>query len=163
MGYVKPRKTARKEYNTLKRSRFFGYIEEGHSYREAARLAKVHRTAALKWLKLPPSDRRTGKKRAGRPLIISDAKVEEMIKWIIGHFDRRALPLQEIAKVHNIKACDNTILAAFARYGYHHHVPDCKPFLTEVAKRKRYTFSIMHYDRPKEYWRKGLYYDETTI
>ncbi len=80
-----------------------------------------------------------------------------------GHFDRRAMPLQEIAREHGIKASNNTILAALARRGYHHHIPDCKPFLSEPAKRKRWTFSIANWDRPKEYWRKGLYYDETII
>jgi hypothetical protein len=80
-----------------------------------------------------------------------------------GHFDRRTMPLQEIARLHGIKACDDTILAAFARHGYHHHIPDYKPFLSEATKRKRYTFSIANWDRPKEYWRKGVYYDESTI
>jgi hypothetical protein len=82
---------------------------------------------------------------------------------VTGHFDRRALPIQEIAQIHNIKASNNTILAAFARYGYHHHVPDCKSFLSQATQLKRYTFSIANWDRPKEYWQKGLYYDETTI
>jgi hypothetical protein len=86
-----------------------------------------------------------------------------MIRWMTGHFDRRAMPLQEIAREHGIKASDNTILAAFARHGYHHHLPDCKPFLSEATKRKRWTFSIENWDRGKEYWRKGIYYDETTI
>jgi hypothetical protein len=89
--------------------------------------------------------------------------VEEMINWMTGHFDRRAMPLQEIAREHGIKASDKTILAAFARHGYHHHVPDCKPFLSKATKLKRFSFSIANWDRPKEYWRKGLYYDETTI
>jgi hypothetical protein len=81
-----------------------------------------------------------------------------------GHFNQRALPLQEIARLHGIKECsDKTILAAFARHGYHHHIPDCKPFLSEATKRKQWTFSVSYWDRPKEYWRKGLYYDETTI
>jgi hypothetical protein len=51
-----------------------------------------------------------------------------------GHFDRRAMPLQEIAREHGIKASNNTILAAFARYGYHHYVSDYKPFLSEAIK-----------------------------
>jgi hypothetical protein len=80
-----------------------------------------------------------------------------------GHFDRRALPLQEIARLHGIKASNKTILASFARYGYHHLVPDCKPFLSQPTKLKRYIFSIANWDRLKEYWRNGLYYDETTI
>lgn len=86
-----------------------------------------------------------------------------MIQWMTGHFDRRVMPLQEIARLHGIKAWNDTILAAFARHGYHHHVPDCKPFLSQVSKRKRWTFSIANWDRPKKYWCKGLYYDETTM
>ena len=86
MGSTK-RKTARREHETPRRVRFLSYIEEGHSQKEAARLAKVPRTTALKWLNLQPSDRRTGKTRPGRTPIISDTKVEEMIQWITGHFN----------------------------------------------------------------------------
>lgn len=161
MGYVKPRKTARREYPTPKRSRFFGLIEAGHSHHEAARLAKVHHSTALSWLK-QPADRRIGRGRPGRPPKISDKQVEEMIQWITGHFNRRALPIQEIAKAHNIEACDDTILAAFARHGYHYHTPDSKPFLSAATKLKRWTFSIAHWDKSKEYWRKGIYCDEMT-
>lgn len=162
MGYVK-RKTARREHETPRRARFRSYIEEGHSHSEAARLAKVPRTTALRWITQRPSDRRTGKTRPGRPSLISDEKVEEIIAWMTGHFDRRTMPLQKIAEVHGIKASDDTILAAFARFGYHHHIPDCKPFLSNGNKLKRWTFSIENWDRPKEYWRKGIYYDESTI
>lgn len=58
------RKTACREHETLRCVRFLSYIEEGYSQKEAARLAKVPRTTALKWLNLRPSDRRTGKKPA---------------------------------------------------------------------------------------------------
>jgi hypothetical protein len=51
-----------------------------------------------------------------------------------GHFDQRALPFQEIARIYGIKASNNIILAAFARHGYHHHVPDYKPFLLKTIK-----------------------------
>jgi hypothetical protein len=71
--------------------------------------------------------------------------------------------LQEIAHKHNIKASNKTILAAFARHGYHHYVSDCKPFLSESTRLKRWTFSIANWDRPKEYWQKGIYYDKSTI
>jgi transposase len=161
MTCIPKRITARREHETPRRSRFHAYLEEGHTQKQAAQLAQVPRTTAREWISI--GDRRTGKERAGRPPIISDEKVEEMIKWITGHIDRRALPLQEIARVHGIKASNNTILAAFTRYGYHYHLPDCKPFLTPATQLKRYTFSIANWDRPKEYWRRGLYYDETTI
>jgi hypothetical protein len=140
MACTPKRSTRRREYETPRRSRFCAYLEEGHSQKYAAQLAIVPRTTARDWIST--GDRRTGKTRIGRPLIISDTKVEEIIKWMMGHFDQRALPLQEIAKIHGIKACDNTILAAFTCHSYHHHVPDYKPFLSEATKLKRYTFSI---------------------
>lgn len=117
MGYVK-RKTLRREHETPKRSRFRCLIEQGYSLRDAAKRADVPHSTAIKWL--PQTDRRTGKSRPGRPPIISNQKVEEIINWMTGHFNRRVMPLQEIAQLHGIKACDKTLLAAFARYGYHH-------------------------------------------
>ncbi len=136
MGYHK-RKTACKEHDTPRRSRFRCLIEQGFSQRDATRQVKAARSTAQKWL----SDRRPPK-RKGMPPTISNAKVEEMIKWITGHFTRRAMPLQDIAKEHGIKASDRTILAAFGRYRYYHHIPDYKPFLNTATQLKRYTFSI---------------------
>jgi hypothetical protein len=77
--------------------------------------------------------------------------MEEIIQWMTGHFDRRAMPLRQIADTFNIKATDKTILAAFTRFGYHHHMPDCKPFLSDEQRLKRWSFSIANWDRPKEY------------
>jgi len=90
MGYV--RKTQRKEYETPKRARFRCLVEEGFSQAEAARRVKVDRTTALKWLH-QPSNRRSKGARTGRPPIISDEKVKEIIQWMTGHFERRAMPL----------------------------------------------------------------------
>jgi len=42
MGSIK-RKTVRRGHETPRHSRFLSYIEEGHSQKEAARLAKVHK------------------------------------------------------------------------------------------------------------------------
>jgi len=74
--------------------------------------------------------------------MILDEKIKEIIQWMTGHFKRRAMPLQEIIDVHGIKATNRTILAAFARHGYHHHMPDCKPFLSHEHKLQRYAFAI---------------------
>jgi len=109
---------------------------------KATTILKLHAKQTLKglqhsWLKQSDSDRRIGKTRPGKSPIISDEQIKAIIEWITGHFERRALPLQEIAKAHGIKACDNTILAAFRRKGYHYHIPDCKPFLSKITKRKR--------------------------
>jgi transposase len=81
MGYV--RKTLRREHDTPRRVRFRSLVEQGFSHKEAACLAKVDRTTAIRWLHKRPSDRRTGKTRTGRPPIISNEKVEEMIQWTL--------------------------------------------------------------------------------
>jgi transposase len=78
MGYV--RKTTRKEHETPKHSRFQCLVKQGIPQAEAARRVQVNRKTAIKWLHKRPSDQRTGKTRPGRPPIISDAQVEEMIK-----------------------------------------------------------------------------------
>jgi len=148
------KKTTRKEHETPQRVRFRQLIELGRSESSAAQELKLARGTAKRWVHERNSDWRTRRqttRKLGRPLTISDEKVIEMIEWITGHFDRRSMPLQEIAHIHGIKACDNTILAAFERHGYHHYMPDCKPFLSESAKKKRYAFSIANLDRPKEY------------
>jgi transposase-like protein len=73
MGYI--RKTLRKEHDTPKRSRFRCLLEQGYSQRDAARQLDLVRGTVSKWV----SDRRIGKGRTGRPPIILDEKVEEMI------------------------------------------------------------------------------------
>jgi transposase len=75
MGYV--RKTTRKEHDTPKRIQFRCLIEQGVPQAEAAWRVHVNRKTAIKWLH--KQDRRTGTIRNGRPPIVSDAKVEEMI------------------------------------------------------------------------------------
>jgi transposase len=158
MGYV--RKTMRREHETPKRARFRCLVEQGVSQAEAARQVKVDRSTARKWLR--QADRRNPK-RTGRPSIIPDEKVEEIIEWMTGHFDRRAMPLPQILEIFDIKASERALLRALARFGYHHHIPDCKPFLTEEHRLKRWAFAIANWDRIKEYWRRGFYYDETTV
>ncbi len=160
MAYVN--KTLRREHETPKRARFRCLVEQGMSRAAAARIVKVNRTTALKWLQ-QPSDRRPKGTRTGRPYIIPDEKVKEITEWMTGHFDRRAMPLFQILDVFNLKVSERVLSRALARFGYHHHIPDCKPFLSDEQKLKRWIFSIANWDLPKEYWRRGLYYDETTV
>ncbi len=129
MACTPRRKTSRREYETPRRSRFRAYLEEGHSQIRAAQLAKVPRTTARGWIST--GDRRTGKTRTGRPCLISNEKIEEIIEWMIGHFDRRAMPLQRIAEVFDIKASEKSLLRAFTRFEYHYYIPNYKLFLLE--------------------------------
>jgi transposase len=88
-------KTTRKEHETSNRVRFRFLIEQGETQAEAARILKLPRGTAKLWLKKRDSNRRTRSNgaRLGRRPIISDEKVQEMIDWTTGYFNRRVLPL----------------------------------------------------------------------
>lgn len=77
MACTPKRKTSRQEYKMLQCSRFRVYLEEGYSKSRAAYLAKVSRSTTRGWI--ITGDRRTRKERPGRPPIILDKKVEEII------------------------------------------------------------------------------------
>ena len=80
-----------------------------------------------------------------------------------GYFNCRVMPLRQIAEAFDIKASDKALLRMFARFGYHYHIPDYKPFLTCEHQLKQQAFVIANWDRIKEYWRRGFYYNETTV
>lgn len=157
----------RHEWKTPKKSRFFGLLEHGLSVPAAARELKLDRVTAWRWTKkrVPEPDRRTrpqSEKKLGGPRIVTDEHVNQMIQWITGHYDRRILPLKTIAReACGIKASYWTLLRAWDRWGYHYHTPDSKPFLSTAQKLARYVFAVKHWDRPVEYWRRGIYTDET--
>lgn len=163
MGRVRP------EYKTPKKSRFFHLLEQGKNIPAAARELEIDPSTAWRWTRRFYADEpeRTTRKRLavkplGRPRIVTDEHIKQMIQWITGHYDRRILPLETIAKeACGITAKYLTLLRAWQRWGYHHHTPDTKPFLSTAQKLARYTFAIENYDRPVTYWRKGIYTDET--
>lgn len=144
-------------HDTPTRVRFKTLLSEGYSQRAAAKKLGLAQSTARYFLRRP--DRLT--KPPGAPPKISKEQVEAIIDWFTGHFDRRQLSLKEIREQFKLDCCDNTLLQAFARHGYHYHVPDCKPFLSKTNRAKRWIFSIENWDRPKEYWRKGRFTDET--
>ncbi len=89
-------KTSRKEHETPRRVRFRHLIELGESKSHAAHVLSLVRSTAKRWIHERDSDWRTRKestRKLRRPPIILDIKVEEMIKWMTSHFNRRAMPL----------------------------------------------------------------------
>jgi transposase len=144
-------------HETPTRVRFKTLLDEGYSVRGAARKLKIPRSSARYFVNKPD---RLSKPPGALPKI-SDAQVQEIIKWFTGHFDRRQMSLQQIREHFHLDCCDRTLLNTFARHGYHYHVPDCKPALSQANRLKRWSFSIANWDRPKEYWRRGRFTDET--
>ena len=144
-------------HETPTRVRFKTLLNEGYSIRSAACKLGIPRSSARYFINKP--DRQA--KPRGSSSILSEEQVQEIIKWFTGCFNRRNLTLRQIREQFRLNCCDKTLLRALARHGYHYHVPDCKPFLSEENRKKRWTFSILHWDRPKEYWRKGRFTDET--
>jgi transposase len=145
-------------WDTPRRVRFKTLIQTGYSQRHAAEILQIPRSTAQYWLNRP--DR--VQKPPGASPKIPDKKVQEIIDWFTGHYDRRIYSLKEIRQQFNLlDCCDNTLLQALIRHGYHYHTPDCKPVISKINRLKRWSFSIANYDRPLSYWRKGIYTDET--
>jgi transposase len=120
-------------WDTPRRVRYKTLVYSGYSQRHAAELVGAPESTARYWLKRP--DR--VQKPCGTKPKISNQKVQEIIDWFTGHYDRRILSLKEIREQFNLDCYDNTLLAVFARLGYHYHVPDCKPFLSKQNRLKR--------------------------
>lgn len=159
MGFV------RHEHTMPKKAQFKALVQYArYSGRVAAKELKILESIARKWLH-QLTDRRTRSlsSKPGRPRVITDEHINQMILWITGHYDRRILPLKTIAK----EACGittvshRTLVRAWAKWGYHLHTPDTEPFLSQPHKLSRFTFAVKNYDKLVEYWRKGIYTDET--
>lgn len=145
-------------YDTPTRVRFKTLVAAGNSQRTAAKMLGIPRSVGQYFLDKPD---RVAKAPGATPKI-SDKQAEEIITWFTGHFDRRQMTLQQIREQFNLSSvCDRTLLRAFQRHGYHYHTPDCKPFISKANRLKRWTFAIENWDRPKEYWRRGRFTDET--
>jgi transposase len=134
-------------YETPISVRFKTILNEGYSIRSAARKLGIPRSSARYFINKP--DRQA--KPPGTSSIISEEQVHKIIKWFTSHFNHRNLTLRQIRKQFHLDYCDRTLLRTFTRYDYYYHAPDCKPFLSEENKRKRWTLAIFNWDRSKEY------------
>ncbi|RFU26442.1 hypothetical protein B7463_g9882, partial [Scytalidium lignicola] len=144
-------------WDTPTRVRFKTKVQDGYSERHAAQLLGVPYPTAQKWLK---KDDRVHK-APGRSFKLPDSTLLAIIHWFTGHYDRRTLSPKQIKKEFNLNVSRNTILKALARFGYHYHIPDCKPGTSTKNRLLRWTFCIANWDRPLWYWRNGIYTDET--
>jgi transposase len=91
----------RHELTTPKKARFFGLLERGMSISTTAKELKLDRSTAWRWTKkqMLELERRTRPlaQNLGRPRLITDEHINQMIIWITGHYNRRILPLETIA------------------------------------------------------------------
>ena len=79
-------------YETPTRVRFKTLLDEGYSVRGAARKLNIPRSSARYFINKP--DRQA--KPPGAAPIISNEKVQEIIAWFTGHYNRRVFTLREI-------------------------------------------------------------------
>jgi transposase len=155
------KKTARTEHDTPRRAKYLGLIDVGFSQRKAAAACGLALTTAQKWLKKGP--RRGGKTRVGRPRALGDEKMKEIIEWMDGHHSRRIMSMREIIDHHELMVSERTLTRAFDRHGYHYHPPDCKPYLSDEQKKRRYEFALEHQGKGFDFWRQGIYTDESSV
>ncbi|KAG9230954.1 hypothetical protein BJ875DRAFT_135611 [Amylocarpus encephaloides] len=120
-------------HETPTRVRFKTLIDEGYSIRHTTEKLGLAYSTARYFLRRP--DRQI--KPPGRKPKISAEKVQEIVNWFTGYYDRRSLSLRQIREHFYLECYDNTLLAAFGRHGYHYHTPNYKPFISKANKLKR--------------------------
>jgi hypothetical protein len=89
--------------------------------------------------------------------------MEEIIDWMDGHYSRRTMSMRDIIQALNLHVSESTMTRAFARHGYHFHVPETKPYLSDEQKARRYEFAKAHQGLGVEFWRKGIFTDESSM
>lgn len=108
------------------------------------------------------SARRPGKDREGRPPVLTDKQIDEVIKYLGHNFHHRALPWKNLAAECHLDCSTRTLQRALAKRGYHKCVACPKPFISESARQQRLEFIVEH--RHWSYqWEDVIWSDESTF
>jgi transposase len=102
-------------WDTPRRDRFKTLVQARYSLRYAAELVFASKSIARYWLRRP---NRVQKPPGAKPKI-PDEKVQEIIDWFTGYYNRRTSYLKAIREQFNLDYCDNTLLATLTRKGYY--------------------------------------------
>ena len=147
----------RREWDTPKKARAKFLLEQGYGPRAAAReLERMYgkspsHSQISRWSK-QITDRRTGTQRSGRPHVISSEQMQRMIDSLERHYSQRTKDIRDIAAEFGVVASQCTLERAWAAAGYHHHIPDTKPFLSAKQKKARLDWCLEHQAKGSDYW-----------
>jgi hypothetical protein len=100
--------------------------------------------------------------RTGRPTILSDSRVDEIIEYLSESWDKRILKYSEIVKELKLPCSVAGLELTLKQRGYHRCVACQKPYLTLAQVTARLLWAITHIFWTHE-WLKVLWSDEVTF
>jgi len=85
------------------------------------------------------AERATPKKRSGRPPVLTQAQVEELVEFVCTSATNRRMSFAKLAEVLDFGVRRDAIRNALLREGFHRRLAIHKPLITEKNRRLRLT------------------------
>lgn len=107
--------------------------------------------------------RATPKKRPGRPPVLTQAQVEELVEFVYASSTNRRMSFEKLAEVLDFGVKKQAIRAALLREGFHRRIAMRKPPISERNQQKRLQWAHEHIGWTIDQWNTILWTDETWI
>jgi transposase len=109
------------------------------------------------------ADRPTPRKRGGRPPILTQAQVEELVEFVCASAKNRRMSFTQLAEVLEFGVKKQAIRTALLREGFHRRLAMRKPPISEKNQKLRLDWALEHVKWTMEQWYQILWTDETWI
>jgi hypothetical protein len=103
------------------------------------------------------------KKRPGRPSILTQAQVEELVEFVCASAKNRRMSYEQLAKELEFGVKKDAIRNALMEEGYYRRLAMRKPPISEKNRATRLAWSLEHRDWTMEQWYEILWTDETWV
>ena len=109
------------------------------------------------------ADRPTPRKRSGRPPLLTQAQVEELVEFVCASAPNRRMSFSKLAEVMDFGVKKDAIRTALLREGFHRRLAMRKPPITEKNRKIRKAWALEHVNWTMAQWYEILWTDETWI
>jgi transposase len=123
---------------------------------------RIHTKATIKQIRTALV-RGTPQKRSGRPPILTQAQIEELIEFISASTINRRMSYEKLSEVMQFGVGKKGIRAALEREGYNRRLATRKPPISEKNRVIRLAWAQEHLNWSLEQWYQILWTDETWI
>ncbi|RDL37965.1 uncharacterized protein BP5553_05398 [Venustampulla echinocandica] len=127
--------------------------------------SQIHRQTSysIRQIGLACTIRATPKKKSGRPPILSQAQVEELVEFVCASSANRRMSFTKLAEVLDFGVKKQAIRSALLREGFHRRLAMRKPPITEKNRQTRLQWALEHINWTMAQWYEILWTDETWI
>jgi len=157
-------KTIKSSHSTRDERKDIRLLHEiGWSYRQSREHLPFHPTYDQIKYACKPSSSATPKKKSGRPLILSQAQVEELVLFVCASSKNRRMSFTQLAEVMDFGVKRHAIRSALLREGFHRRLAMRKPPISEKNQQIRLEWAREHVKWTMDQWYQILWTDETWI